>query len=1155
MKQNVFRRLLVVFVIILAVSVFAAACGNDTTEKIELSDEYALVLDQCTVKNYDRSTVVTDANGKTVELSADGSFIATTLGAYTVKTADGDYNINVYEKIPVSDYIFSEDLSGAEFCAGETLRIPSCVISNRAGIYKDYTVTLKKDGETIAVYDGAAYAQATLRESGNYSLEYDNLNVFGLTDVKTVDFTVKDVKTLIFASEIPEDVSVGQKLTFDAFGYYLNENYPVTLSVEKPSGNSVAGLDVFFDEAGDYTLSFSANVAGENVVVERTVSAHNIVDNLFSSASNINFVTENSPLNEYCVGNDTLGIEKGVLIGAANSSSSITYSKIVDLRDHDKTENLFRAWVDKSIGQLTVLQITMIDAYDPSVNIRIKWWQNPWNAGMSYMHASVNYQTYIGLSHNNGDIWGTYGSECGCNYTEYYRSGSFNMQFDWENQRIYRDDGKIVVLDLLDVNNLPSGFIWNGFTTGEVVLRIDFLNCVNGAIFLTDIGGNSLSDIDYADFADENAILISEDVNVLPDGVLNVAYPVPAYIKNRAVTDQRVNVGVYYGNDPVPVAVENGRFIPQNVGDYTIVYSTVDSVGNPFERRVNVTVNENAYPIEISGIPTDETIDIMSYYVLPALNISGGNGELDVTYSVTAGDRELIAADGKYFADGAEDITVTVRVTDRFGFNKTESYVVKVNSNVRKFYSKTLPEYVFAGETLDLSVNAVNYATGNSLNCITYVNNSAISGNEYVVPDNVSELKIMYFAKGEGVSEKSPIKTVKVLNSLNSIRDYVIVDKPVETAILSSGVVYYLNDASYEMKLPYYLAANQFGFRFGFNEGKDKVSEIVFTLYDSENKDVKVTFTLTNISSETVSIKINGDNKTYTTKWQAASYRSKFANAENIEKYKGTSYKFTDLIFDIGNFALLNGAGTEIAVFRYDALGKAFKGFNSGAVGLSYKLNGVSKGTEFIVCMVGNQTFGYLVHGDNGVNDNNAPVLGLTEKLKNTGNIGETYRLPAIKAYDVLTVSADACVSVYSPNGNVVVNNLKTDKEIAFTLSEYGNYRISFTMSDKNGQSNVINYFIKVEYDGCPELTVKEEPNKTYKQGDELTVPEYSVKENHDAGKINSYVYLRLPTGKLVELNVGDKYVLNMKGKYELIFRAVDSYYNVTRTVYALTVD
>lgn len=1154
MKNKFFRQAFLVLIILFAVSVFAAACGGKTSEKAHLNDEYALVLDKCTVNNNGGTATVTDANGKSVVLDEDGSFIATTLGAYSVKTSDGEYNIFVYEKVPVSEYRFSEDINGMVFSAGEVLRIPSCIIENRVGIYKDYTVTLKSGTEVIDVFSNPSMAQTVLRESGEYSLEYSNQNVFGTIDVKTVNFSVRDVKTLIFVTDIPKEVSIGEELTFDAFGYYLSQDYPVSLTLTKPSGNITEGLDVLFDEEGEYSLSFSSVVAGEQVVVEKTVDAKNTIENLFSSASNINYIEENSYLNEYCVGNEEAEIDKAVLISAANSSSSIMYSKVVDLREFNKTDNLFRAWIDKSNGQLSVLQFTLIDAYNPSINIRIKWWQNPWNVGMSYMHCSVNYQTYIGLSHNVGDIWGTYGSECGCNYTEFYSSGSFNMQFDWEEQCIYRDNS-VAVLKLLDVNNLPSGFVWNGFTTGEVYLRIDFLNCVNGAIFLTDMGGQSLQDINYTDFIDDNAILINEDLKDLPDGVKDVSYSLPEYIKNKSITNQKVEIKVYFGDSSKPIATANGCFVPTEVGTYTVVYQTVDSVGSVFEKSAKIKVNEKPNPIIISGIPTEDSIDIMSYYSLPRLTIRGGNGEVTVKYTVKSGERELFAEDGKYLVDGADDLTVKVSAVDRLGFEMTESYKVTVNSDIRIFYSDPLPEYVFAGDTLNLSVRAVNYATGNTLKCFIYVNSNAVDGGEYVVPDNVSELKIMYFAKGEGISERSQIKTVKVLDRLTTVKDYVIVDKPVKKTILSSGVVYYLNDASYNMKLPYYLAANQFGFRFGFNENKDNVSKITFTLYDSKNKDNKVTFTLTDFASENISIKINGDDKVYYTKWQTSAYRSKFANAENIEKYAGTSYKFTDLLFDIGSLALTNGAGTEIAVFRYDAFGNIFKGFESGVVGLSYELDGVSRGTEFIVCMVGNQTFGYLVHGDDGVTDNNAPVIAFTEKLKNTAYYGETYELPAVKAYDVLSLAVNTYVSVYSPSGKVLVNKSKTDEDIYFTLSEYGNYRISFTVSDKNGQSNTTNFFVKVEYDGLPELAVNGEPNKIYKKGDIFRVPEYSVKANSDAGEIKSYVYLRLPTGKLIELDAGDEYVLEMKGEYLLIFRAVDSYYNVTRTVYSLTVD
>ena len=1152
----------VLFSVFLLTFAFASGIGlvsckdDDVSSSVEEAfvpdSAYALILDTYTVQEYTSNVKVFDANGKEVEVNEDGEFMVRTPGTYTIDYGTQKSYLYAFAKIPETDFVYTEDINGKEFIAGDTLTLPVCDLQNVAKDYKEYTVSLMKGDSVLQTFKGGNGNQYFIETSGDYKAVYSFENVFGLKESDTLSFTVVDAQRIVYSKEVENELMLGSEVSYNTYGYYLSEKYDSELTVTTPSGEIRSGKKIVYDEHGEYTLTFSSNVAGTAVAETHKVNTMLDTSSLFSNGANINYVRE-GVLDEFCLdknGSPELVGEETLEINASNSAGSIYYSSIIDLSKKTKDDTLIEFYVNKQSGSLKDLNVTLIDVYDPSITVRLSWFQNQWNAGMSYGKVSANNQVFFW---KNGDMYDTYfGTVLGCGYTAGTASGSFSCSFDWSTQSVYMSDS--LIADFTNEACVPPGFLWSGFTTGEVYLRIDFLDCTNGGIFVKSVDGKAVAGIDLSTLKDENAICLDTQYETLPEGVKGQSYPIPTVFENKVVKCYNVKTSLFYGNENKSSLLAGNSFTPDVAGNYTLYYKGVDSFGKAIVKSYEIQINDAKTPIVINGDFDNQTADIMNYYQIPEFTPSGGHGILTETCSVKLGDRELEKTDKGYFVDGKGTLSVSVKISDYLGNVESKDYTIVVNDNVQLINFKTLPKYVFAGDKIDFGVSAINYKTGGEMDCSVYVNNKKVTG-EYVVPSGINSLKVYFYAKDSMAYATTEVYTINVVSTpLTSIKDYVQTDFVSEKLVLSSGVVYKLpaSSSDYRFTLPYYLSANEFAFKFGFNEENINANGVTLTLQDSKNADEVVNVYFSALGSDAATIKVNDDPATYSSKWSKGTYTSNCGNLANTATYKGKSYRTMEIVLDIFTNVIIDPSGAGIASIKKYANGEKFQGFTSGAVICSFKVTGVSANSEFILSNVCNQSFGYRVHGDNSVSDTNEPILAMKQVFQKYAYIGDRYKIPALDAFDVLSPGGKVSLSVKAPNGYLVQNH-DLMKAYEFDVSQYGTYKLILTVSDSNGNSSSETVNVKVEYDQPPVITINGEVGKTYKVGDKLTIPTYTVEKNSVAGRIDVLIMVRTSEGALYE--VSNEYEFKKAGKYQLVYRATDEYYNVTRVVYDITVE
>ena len=1159
-RKLLFARLsLYVCFSVLAIScVFAISSCKDKKEKGEAplvrpDADYALLLDLYTIEDYSSDIKVYDANNEEVVVDKNGKFLIRTPGTYTIEYEEKTSYLYAFAKIPESEFVYDSELSGKEFVAGDLLSLPTCNIENAVKNYDEYQISLMKGEMLLQTFDGAVSNKYFLSDSGEYEAVYSFQNVFGKTESNTLAFTVVDQERIVLEQEVPQEILLGSKLEFKNYGYYLKNKYESVLTVEKPSGEVSTQNDVLFDELGEYRLSFSSTIDGKDVCDVYTVNTVMNSTLLFTNANKINFIREGE-LNSLCLDSSGKAFSENtpaLEISAVDSNSSIYYSGIIDLKNKTAEMPLIELYPDKVSGTINNLQITLIDVVDPSINIRMTWMQHDEHDGLSFARVSANNQIFFGQS-SSGYASTDFGTLVGCGYRSGTKSSSFAFSFDWETQSIYQYNDRVAAL--LEPDKLPNGYVWNGFTTGEVYLRIDFLDCQNGTILVKSVNGIEFSNVDFTTLKDEGSIRLDTEYDVLPTGVKGMAYPIPSVVQNKIAKNSKVKIALYYGSENESALLNVNSFVPESVGTYTLQYSTIDNFGKLVQKSYEIQINEEKTPITITGDFENQTIDIMDYYQVPEYFVSGGHGNKESIVVVKINDKEIVKGEAGYAVTEKGTMKVSIQATDYLGNVETKEYNVFINDDIQIFNYNRLPSSVFVGDTLNFNVSAINYITGNQMTCSVYVNNVKAT-NSYIVPTGVSELNVIFEGVDGGKIAQSEVITIPVnQKTLTNLRDYIQTDFEAETLILNSGIVYKLakSEQSYGFRIPYQLSAYEFGLKFGFNAGKSSVSGMQILMQDAQNPEQSIEINLSNLGSQSFTVKVNEDTAWYSTTAMKGTYKSNCGSSENAQKYLGTGYSTISLLFDTFNGIITDAAGVKIAPVKTFRNGKTFTGFESGVILCSFNLTGVSADSEFILSSISNQTFNYLIHGDNSIVDKQAPILALRNRFETTGAIGETYKVPVIEAYDVFSVGAKVTLKVRMPNGDYLAD-VALDKAYSFVIDKYGTYTLEVTAQDVHGNSATKQFYVKVGYDKAPEFTVNGTVKQLYEIGDILKIPEYTIVDNSDAGDIKMTIILKDQNGIGTVIDGNYKFV--EAGIYQLVLRAVDEYYNVTRVVYNVVVE
>lgn len=253
-------------------------------------------------------------------------------------------------------------------------------------------------------------------------------------------------------------------------------------------------------------------------------------------------------------------------------------------------------------------------------------------------------------------------------------------------------------------------------------------------------------------------------------------------------------------------------------------------------------------------------------------------------------------------------------------------------------------------------------------------------------------------------------------------------------------------------------------------EDKANFDSVSFTLTDATNATVSLTFTV-DTAAKTVS---QGNQK-----------------AELKDLYDVIQLRYKDAAQK-----LMLGNDTTLFSCEKNDSGQEFAGF-SGGVYLSVSFAGVKGASTLNMTRVGNHPLG---HKNSTSPDMTEPTMVFTSAVSSTMYFGDVFEIPVYEVYDVLSPIAESSVTVEAPDGTVYTEG--------FTVSQYGKYKLTSIAKDACGNQSKSVKMIFVNDDVAPELTVSAMESNSYKVGDAVKIPGYTVSDNLDAYNVDVILFL-----------------------------------------------
>lgn len=260
-----------------------------------------------------------------------------------------------------------------------------------------------------------------------------------------------------------------------------------------------------------------------------------------------------------------------------------------------------------------------------------------------------------------------------------------------------------------------------------------------------------------------------------------------------------------------------------------------------------------------------------------------------------------------------------------------------------------------------------------------------------------------------------------------------------------------------------------------FAEDKTNFTKLHLTLTDAADATVKLTFTV-DLQEQTVS------------QGKTTEELDKLGQSLQL-RYKNSARK------------IMLGTDKTLFLCEKDDSGEAFSGF-SGGVYLTVSFEGVTAPSTLHMTRVGNQPLG---HKDSTTADMTEPTISFTTAVASSMKMGDTFQIPTYEAYDAYSPIAESSLTVEAPDGTAYTES--------FTISQYGQYKMTVKVKDAAGNQMKTVKMIFVSDDVLPQLTVSAMETTSYKVGDKVTIPTYTASDNLDKYFVD--VILFMPNGEI----------------------------------------
>ncbi len=986
------------------------------------------------------------------------------------------------------------------------------------------------------------------------------------------------------SNEIASEYAFGDKFiipdcTFTRDG----ESVKGVASLQFPDGTETNKREATLNQSGKYVLRYIASISDKVYTKEYEFTVYGKLASYSNSKTSM----------EYGLCTDFGANSTGLMVKIANGDS-LTFDHVFEMGELTMATKLLEGFVVPSVqGSVDFARMvfTFTDVEDPSVQLVYfgNFYDDSNAHGLTYFTAAGNGQIHCGLEHvgrlhvgtslgcmvphsfmavDTGLYWGAQKAE-----PTNPDAKTFCISYDGKTNQAWA--GGKIISDLDDSNYYDT--LWFGFPSGKAKLTISALNynSATANICFTSILGVDLSAKNYID-EEAPVITVENKYDVMPDATVGGTYPIPAASAIDQVNgacDVKVSVWYNYGSDNQKmVDIQNNQFSVKNVGVYAIVYEAADYSGNVGRKVLWVRARLSQYVSKLSvalDSSYDTEIEVGSIQTLPEAIVTGGSGEIEITYSITKGKKVCEIVDGTFCLDEEGEWTLTCTAVDYAG--NAAIAVCTLNGVVSNkpiiVDMPKLPSAYISRSSYTLPVlYAYDYSSGERVEKLCDVTveyngtkNTYKAGETFTpnVTNHNDTIHIVYSCDNVTLFEKEiPVMIVitqeKIPGSTDRYRDVVNVDRYfysednvsfTNNYALSdiNGLKISANEAAESVKASFINAqmANTFSLEFLTVPNYSKFSQVNITLTDSVDSNISVKASL--IKDEGQTLMVVGDTQ--------LSLTLDFDGA-NAARYN----------VGFSNNKFIVNSTTSIAIAKTES-GAPFNGFASGMVYFDIEICDAEADASIFLSKICNVNV-------NNTQDNTGPFISTMENVENNAFKDSIYTVQKVIACDILCPNSSAYVTVIGPNGmpvtsldGVVLQNVDATVDYQIKLSEYGEYYISVVAKEadswKYTNQSYFNYVLTVIDGEAPTITFSESFKTNLKVGETLVIPEYTVSDNFT--KAEDITVLKMvinPKGMPVYL-YGDTNGIRCEyaGTYQVFIYVYDQMGNLTTFETSITVE
>ena len=1002
--------------------------------------------------------------------------------------------------------------------------------------------------------------------------------------------------------EIEEEYLVDETLTVPGRTLTIGgETYDASIKMTYPDGSTkiISSGDLFLGMPGEYTITYEVRANNKRYSEEEEF----FVANKLWSVKNL----EKSSV-EYGKVGDT----EALLVRLAKNDT-LTFNKIVDLADYNSKQDLIRCFVNPdAVGsydfESIIVKIT--DAYDPTQVLTVRGYKSSSSVHTvcgSYWTAAGPNQTLAGWDDGAkryslrteipDGICGAFQLVSFCAQRGWYVNPdfawedvtadveNFGVRFDQESKEVCveaKGSAKIIA-DLDKPEYYATEPLWKGFTSGKVIISVtaDAYAGETANFAISKVYGYDSLAVENV-FVEEDEPIITVDVedkyveynekldrySFAPEAVVGGRYPVPTATAFDGYSgDVKVTTKVYfdYANTKQSLTIKDGTFEVKSKGDYAVVYTAKDHMGNTAEHIYWVTaVEASEEPLTLTVNKTGATVNgvcgekitLAEYVTAGGSKDKEGNSTANVTITATCGDTTLDVSNGTLLAEKEGTWTITYQAKDYAGITVEDSYQITIALGDKPIFvdAPILPKYFISGmEYVVPTVYAYDYTSGSKVEKIadlvlTDANGTKTykAGEAYtpVVDDN-GNMALSFVC--ESATLPMDVKAVAPRSGDSAVY--------IEKMFITDGVGIERDKNGLTMTAT---RDGEVNWTFANALAAEGVSLYVKGIKDySVFKGMKVTFTDYADSSIAVTMYVEHN--------AAGALKVKFGDTDreltkglNLGISNGKPLNDVSFSHKMGKF-YVDGLGVTVTK---DDNGNAFNGFPSGKVYMSSEVFGVKAEQKYLITQIDNHIIGARAR------DSAAPRIAISGQYGGLYDVKSEYVVTPALASDVIDPNVTCTVTVTKPNGEVVtdVNGLQlkdvpSDQTYVIKLMEYGQYQVSYTSIDwTEDNKGISTYAVNVFDQRAPKVSLKGAWSDTAKVGDTVVLPEVEISDDYSATEnLTVYRMVRNPFDVLTVCGydaegVAYRFTFKHAGQYKFIIVVADEAGNQAYLEYVVTV-